>query len=272
MYIVVDMGGTNMRLARSEDLTHFDDPVIFPTSLAYDEGVAALIGTIEKVSHGDPVHAIAAGIPFVLSRDKRTIINSTNLPDWVGKDLVRDLESHFNTRVYLENDAAMVGLGEATFGAGRGRQIVVYITISTGVNGARILEGRIDVSTCGFEIGWQYITFKPELIKWSKFISGRSISQKYGKHPKELGKDNPLWEELARMAAIGVHNSILHWSPDCVVIGGSMVNEIGIPVDRIRYHVADIMKIFPTIPDIVHSELKDVGGLWGGLARLKQEG
>ena len=40
------------------------------------------------------------------------------------------------------------------------------------------------------------------------------------------------WEELAETFAIGLHNTILHWSPDRVVLGGSMFNEIGISVER----------------------------------------
>ena len=79
-----------------------------------------------------------------------------------------------------------------------------------------------------------------------------------------------MWEELARHTAIGVHNSILHWSPDRVVLGGSMFNEIGIPVERVKFHLQGIMRAFRAIPEIVHSQLGDVGGLWGGMARLKQ--
>jgi predicted NBD/HSP70 family sugar kinase len=104
-----------------------------------------------------------------------------------------------------------------------------------------------------------------------EMISGAAIEKRFGMHPRELGKDHEVWEELARVAAYGIHNTILHWSPDRVVIGGSMMNEIGIPVERIRHHLTDIMHKFPTLPDIVHSELGDLGGLWGGLALLKQE-
>jgi len=49
-----------------------------------------------------------------------------------------------------------------------------------------------------------------------------------------------------------------------------MFNEIGIKVDRVAAHVAEILKKFPVAPNIVHSSLGDVGGLWGGLALLRQ--
>ena len=68
---------------------------------------------------------------------------------------------------------------------------------------------------------------------------------------------------------MGVHNTILHWAPDVVVLGGSMFNDTGISVDRVRAHLADITKKIPTLPELKHGALGDIGGLWGGLALLK---
>ena len=57
---------------------------------------------------------------------------------------------------------------------------------------------------------------------------------------------------------------------DVVVIGGSMMNKIGIPVDRVRAHLKGILHIFPELPVITHSALADVGGLHGALHFIKQ--
>jgi predicted NBD/HSP70 family sugar kinase len=171
--------------------------------------------------------------------------------------------------VYFENDTALVGLGEAHYGSGQGSEIFVYVTVSTGVNGVRVVHGRIDASTQGFEIGGQYLNLG-NTTSWEEIISGTAIQKRFGVPPKELGKGNAIWEELAETMAFGLHNTILHWSPDRVAIGGSMLNEIGISVERVSLHLKRIMRKFPKVPDIVHSQLKDVGGLYGGLARLSQ--
>lgn len=270
MYIVIDIGATKTRVAGSEDLKSFTDPAILDTSPMYEDGLRAVVDAARKIAGGEKIEAVAAGVPVVLSRDKRTLLKATNIPLWDNHMFAEDLEMALGTRAILDNDAALVGLGEAAFGAGVGAEIVVYITISTGVNGVRIVNGVIDPSAQGFEIHYQYITLGDTLEKWGDLISGRAIEKKFGKHPRELGKDNPVWEELARIAAIGVNNSIVHWSPDRVVIGGSMTNEVGISVDRIRTYVEQNMKAYPKTPEIVHSKLGDLGGLWGGLARLRQ--
>ena len=147
--------------------------------------------------------------------------------------------------------------------------MVVYITVSTGVNGGRVANGRLDKGRQGFEIGGQYLNIDPT-INFEDMVSGSAVQKQYGKHPKELGKDNPLWDELAVLCAFGVHNTILHWQPDVVVLGGSMFNEIGISVPKVAENVKKIMKKSPHVPDIVHSALGDLGGLWGSLALLRQ--
>lgn len=97
------------------------------------------------------------------------------------------------------------------------------------------------------------------------------MAKRFGMSPKELGKEHEIWEELARNTAQGLHNTILHWSPEKVAIGGSMMNEIGIPIDSVRKYIQEMMRKFHVETEIVRSELGDLGGLYGGLALLKQK-
>ena len=269
MYILADIGGTKMRVARSDDLRSFGEPIIMETPQSYEEGLKDLIDTALVLAEGKTIEAMAVGFPGVLSHDKQSILSSEHLSQWAGRMFANDIERGALTSVSLENDTALVGLGEATEGAGRGDSIVAYITISTGVNGVRIVDGAIDRTTLGFEIGGQYLSIDDKLSTLEELVSGAAIEKKYGKHPRELGKDSSLWEELAPIVAIGIHNTILHWSPESVVLGGSMMNEIGISVDSVKAHLETIMKKLPKIPNIVHSKLHDAGGLYGGLARLR---
>lgn len=260
MYVVVDIGGTKTRVAASGDLTSLGEPIIIDTPQSYEEGMSCVAEAARTVS-GGAIERMAIGLP-----------GGRNLPDWRGKPLAADVETRLGAPVVLENDAALVGLGEAVFGAGKGADIVAYLTVSTGVNGARIVHGRIDASHQGFEIGGQYLSIGEEPQTLESLISGRAISERFDvASPKDLGKEHEVWEELARTLAFGVHNTILHWSPERVVIGGSMMNEIGISVPRVETHVRSIMQKFATVPLIVHSGLKDLGGLWGALALISQQ-
>ena len=78
--------------------------------------------------------------------------------------------------------------------------------------------------------------------------------------------DDAIWDKLAKFLAYGLNNTIVYWSPDIIVLGGSMMKEVGIPVPAVRKHLSEILKIFPTIPQIEKAELADFGGLYGSLA------
>jgi predicted NBD/HSP70 family sugar kinase len=160
-----------------------------------------------------------------------------------------------------------------------GHEIVAYITVSTGVGGVRIVREQIDVSRMGFEPGHQIIDADGTLCKSTVCglgldlegaVSGTAISGRYGKKPYEI-TDEAFWDEMARVLAFGLNNTIVHWSPDIVVIGGSMMNKIGIPIERVRAYLKGVLHIFPELPAIEHSALADIGGLHGALAYVKQK-
>lgn len=260
MYILIDIGGTKTRVAGSVDLASFTEPIILDTPQGYDEAIARISEAASQVSGGIVLRGAVAGYTR----------NYEKLPQWRGRNLQKDLSEALHTGVMTENDTALVGLGEAAYGAGKGAPICVYYTVSTGVNGVRIVDGHIDTAREGFEVGGQYLGTGETLSTLEELVSGGAVHNRYAMHPRDLGKDNPLWEEFARTLAIGIHNSILHWSPDTVVIGGSMMNEVGIPVPRVAAHVQTLMRKFPAVPAIVHSSLGDLGGLWGGMALLTQ--
>jgi predicted NBD/HSP70 family sugar kinase len=115
------------------------------------------------------------------------------------------------------------------------------------------------------------MTVEEPRLTLEDMVSGTAVQKAFNMKPKDLGADNPVWEELAQIFAYGLHNTIVHWSPNRVVLGGSMFNDIGISVPSVEKHVKEIMKKFPVVPEIMHSKLGDVGGLHGGLELLRQK-
>lgn len=271
IYALYDIGGTKTRVAISRDGVNFEEPQIFNTPKDYRDGIKQ-IASVSKELAGGPITAAGGDIAGVLSKDRTMLLESPHLLGWSGRAIPQLLSHELGCPVYLENDAAIVGLGEACNGAGRGAEIVAYITVSTGVGGARIVNGKVDVAMYGFEPGHQIIDAGGALHKGSGgygidlegYISGSAIEMRYGKKPYEM-TDPAFWDEMARLLAYGLNNTIVHWSPDVVVIGGSMMKQIGIPVNRVRDHLAGMLHIYPQLPRIVKAELGDIGGIYGAL-------
>lgn len=264
-----------MRVAGSTDGRTFGEPNVRETPEDYEDGVAAFTELVEETLDGAQPTAFAGGLAGPMSEYKEYLVRAPHLPGWIEKPFKQHLEQQFNVPALLENDSAMVALGEAHAGAGVGYRIVAYITVSTGVGGARIVSGEIDHASVGFEPGHQIIdmdkSILPEAsgVRLEQYVSGSSVAARTGQKAYEI-TDAAFWEELARMLAYGLNNTIVHWSPQVLVLGGSMiVGDPAIPVERVEHHLREILDIFPDIPNIKPAALGDYGGLHGALARLR---
>jgi glucokinase len=113
----------------------------------------------------------------VVDKQAKKLVKSPHLPKWVDKPLGSRLEKALGVKVLLENDAALAALGEAVFGAGRRAEIVGYLTISTGIGGARVVDGRIDKKSVGFEPGHMIIDVGNKVGYWEDFASGTAMEK-----------------------------------------------------------------------------------------------
>lgn len=267
-----------MRLAVSQNSKNFGEPKIVTTPKDFYSGMRLFEKVANELARGKKIKAIAGGIAGPLDRKKTKLVNSPNISGWINKPLKDTLRKIANTPVFLENDAAMVGLGEAVFGAGKGEKIVAYITVSTGVGGTRIVNGEIDQNTYGFEPGHQIIDPVGILCsvcgtpgRLEGYVSGMAFEHRYHKKPRKV-TDPEVWEQEAKWLAYGLNNTIVHWSPDIVVLGGSMITKKpGISIKRVHHHLKKILLIFPELPRLAKAELGDVGGFYGALVLLKQK-
>jgi glucokinase len=276
MYIVFDIGGTKMRLALSRDGVVFEEPRMLDTPQDFDAAVKLFGETARALLEGGGLEGAAGGVPGMLSPDRRELVHAPHLSAWDGKPLAESLEAELGREVYLENDAALVGLGEAHDGAGKGFSIVEYLTISTGVGGVRIENGHIDAASVGFEPGHQVIdidhTLFPEASgTLESYVSGTAVQKRTGKHPREV-TDEKFWDDIARYLAVGVLNTIVHWSPNVIVLGGSMmIRKPGIDIKAVERYLKEVGKEYSNLPPLRLAELRDFGGLYGALEYLKQK-
>lgn len=275
MYILCDIGGTKIRIAGSTDLQSFSDPVVIKTPSSLEDGVRALEELVQKIRGDERIEAASFGIPGELN-ERGILSMSPNMKSWVGAPIKAEFERICKAKVFIHNDAALVGLGEAVHGRGRGFPIVAYITVSTGVGGVRVVNGAIDEASIGFEPGHQLIDMDNSVCPdceapatLEHYVGGEALKKRFGVEPYEV-RDPNVWEELSKYLAHGLYNTILHWSPDVVVLGGSMiVGDPAISVLRVKAHLESMPKVFHRLPEILEASLKDFGGLYGGMAFLK---
>lgn len=268
MILVLDIGGTKTRLAVSSDGLNLKQTAVFDTLKKFDDEAKELSSRALQILEGERASSVVVGLAGTLNEHKEILLSSPNLKEWEGVPIKKKFEDLFDAPVFLENDTALAGLAEASLGAGRGGQIVVYVAVGTGVGGVRIVNGKIDCNRYGFEPGHQILDMEGRDLEY--YVSGKSVEARYGAPPEKID-DKKVWDGVERALAIGIHNSILHWSPDVVVLGGSMVLKTpGISVQNVGFRLAEILKVFKTAPKIVNSSLGDEAGLYGGLIFLNK--
>ncbi len=253
MYLLFDVGASKMRLAVSRDGETFETPKVVASPDDETAMLASFAQTAQELLGNETPVAIAGGVTRK------------------HENLKTRIAGLFACASYIENDTAMCGLGEALSGAGRGADIVAYVTISTGVGGVKIVNGRIDENSSGFEPGYQIISIDGENKTLEELISGRHLAQRLGKSPKEI-TDQAVWDGLAAYLAIGLNNLIVDWSPELVVLGGSMITGTpAISLAATEKRLREILTVFPNIPKLKLAELGDFGGLHGALHFLRQK-
>ncbi|MDO8472073.1 MAG: ROK family protein [bacterium] len=271
---VFDVGGTNTRAAVT-DGERLLKKATWPTPVDYETGVQRLTEQLElwraakgpgdQASPSRWVGAVAGTVHL----DGRSLVRAPHLSDWVGQPLWSDLNRRFKLRSgKLINDAAAAALGEANKGSGRGFNIVAYLTIGTGVGGARVEHGHLTASAAGFEPGHQLIGQAVsdkrdngrQLVTVEDLISGTALAKRASRPLTEV-KEVKFWRTVTLDTALAIHNLILTWSPDVVVLGGSVTKQLQWPL--LRQTVRQQLGSWPKQPVIKQSKLKDLAGLWG---------
>jgi fructokinase len=102
-------------------------------------------------------------------------------------------------------------------------------------------------------------------------VSGTALEQRFGVKAYDIPQSDVVWNELAEYLAQGLRNTILYWSPDAIILGGSMIiGDPRIEIDAIRKYTVAALDGFVPSPLITTAKLGDEAGLFGGLAILSR--
>ncbi len=160
--VAVDIGGTQIRAAayKSHSITPFAQKKT-PTRTSEPGVFDRLVKTIQAVWQPGEVSAIGIASPGPLDPHTGTILDTPNIKEWMNFPVGPRLCEAFGVPVYLDNDANMAGLAEWQYGAGRGHNDLVYLTISTGIGGGVISNGKLLQGFRGMAAELGHITVDP---------------------------------------------------------------------------------------------------------------
>ncbi len=160
LVIAIDLGGTQVRAALCDPSGKILERAKDDTRASEGpEAVFARIAATVRLVASDwsRVRGIGYGSPGPLDSTRGIILEARNLPGMTNFPMKARLEQEFRVPAFIGHDAKLAALAEQRYGAGRGVAHMIYMTISTGIGGGIIADGKIFQGSRGFagEVGHQ---------------------------------------------------------------------------------------------------------------------
>ncbi|OGC47137.1 hypothetical protein A2886_00625 [candidate division WWE3 bacterium RIFCSPHIGHO2_01_FULL_42_13] len=274
MYISIDLGGTNTRVASSKDLKEIYKIERFLTIPDIEGLRKSVHQAISKVIDGEEVEYVCIGVPGAIDRYERKVLRIPRIPGVKDMPFEEFFGVEKGANLIVENDAALAGLGEAIRGQGKNYRAVAYLTLSTGLGGTLILDKKILNTPRNLEPGRQVILEggrrfpNREVPKghFEAYASGSALREFYGVDP-ETCEDQKVWDEFGRHVASGIINLQALWSPQIVILGGGVSNQFEKFKDAM---FKEIEENIVEIPKVVKSDLGDINGVLGGFDLINE--
>ncbi len=299
--IAVDLGGTQLRAAlvdsaglileRADVLT---DATAGPEIII--EQIDRLVKSIAAKAGDKVIRGVGVSSPGPLDTQKGIALSLPTITGFTEYALGDALRAHIAYPVILENDGISAAIGEWRFGAGVGLSHIVYVTVSTGIGGGVIVDGRVMRGRRGMASHVGHMIVVPDGERCGCGTRGcfeaygagpafavRARKQAFGHATSVLGRNGEeisspsvfaaakagdelaqsLVAEEAKILGMGFASLLHLYSPDMLIMGGGLSHEFDLLAPGIITQIQkSAMPAFKTVP-VVKAKLGGNSGLVG---------
>lgn len=237
-YAGIDLGGTKILtflcdsnrkiLARVRTLTNADKGV--------EAVIEKMTGTVtdaclEADIDRNDLTGIGIGVPGPVNKNSGKVYDCPNLPGWKNIEVKKIFSEKMGVQIEVENDARVAGLAEARIGAAKDHDNAFYVTVSTGIGGAIIIDGEIFHGAIGAAGEFGQMKMLDGSIFESHF-SGPAIEKKFGVRtemiPDLIKRNDPGAQKALDHLVNGIGTYLANittlLNPNIIVIGGGVSN------------------------------------------------
>ena len=207
------------------------------------------------------------------------------IPEYKGCKWKEEIERRFSIPCEVENDVKCAGLGEYSFGSGKGTSSMLCLTIGTGIGGSFILNGEVyhGTSHSAMEIGYMQIPGRMFQRMASTSALVKRVASRKGE-PEELWNGKRIFEEVAKedkicleeldrlcdALSIGLSNLCYAFNPECIVLGGGIMEQKDILLPKIWGHLQEhLVPIVAENTRLLAASLGNRAGLLGAYVHFQ---
>lgn len=276
--LAVDIGGTKFTIGGFAGVE-----LVLRESYATnrDDAAASTYGQIEETvkrwgkASGFRPERCGIGFGGPVDFPSQTVTMSTHVAGWADYPLVSQVRQLCGAPVVMDNDANVGALGEAVYGAGRGQNPLFYMTLSTGVGGGVVIDGRIYHGSNSYagELGHMNVEPNgPECLCGShgcleRMCCGLWLERDFGRPVADLFDHPAFVEQYVVRLARGLKAVIMILNPALLIIGGGISKAGDRLFSPLRRELGRQMTDWSRAArEIVPAQLADDSVLFGALA------
>jgi fructokinase len=289
----IEAGGTKFVCAVGTGPDDVRDEARFPTT-SPDETIGRAIAYFRAAAEKfGPLAAVGIASFGPIDPDRRSPtfgrITSTPKPGWANTDFAGRVSRELSLPVGFDTDVNVAALGEARWGAGRGVDSVIYLTIGTGIGGGGLIGGKLMHGLIHPEMG--HIRIPHDLVAdpypghcpfhgdcFEGLACGPAMAARWQQPAETLPPDHPAWQLEAHYLALAVVNFICTLSPQRIVLGGGVMDHPRL-LAMVRDEVKQLLNGYvqsPAVLDemdryLVAPGLGNRSGVVGALALAEQQ-
>lgn len=297
----VDVGGTNIKLGLVNPKGEIIDRSYLVTkafSRDRKKLIHALLGNIHDLIRSNnlfkkEIQGIGLGLPGLINPYRGVINFLPNIPGWRNVPLKKIIEKKIGIKTFLENDVHLITLAEWKWGAGRGYQNLICMTLGTGVGAGLILNNELYRGE-GFvagELGHMPLNETGPKCNcgghgcFERYVGNTVL---FKKAEKIFRKKGMVTQDVFRLASRGNKKAVLFWrevgeqvgnglvgvvnllNPRLIIIGGGVSNNFKFFKDALRQTLQKrAMKVQASMVKIVRAQLGDDAGIMGAQVLVK---
>ncbi|MCM3601712.1 ROK family protein [Robertmurraya korlensis] len=275
----IEAGGTKFVCAVGDEFGNIFDRIQIPTTTP-NETIPQVISFFQN--HKIKAMGIGSFGPIDINANSPTYGNITSTPKqaWADYPFVKEIKKalSFSLPVGFNTDVNAAALGEVSFGAAKGLDSCLYITVGTGIGAGAIIHGNLLGGYSHPEMGHILLRRHPKDDFHGKcpihkdcfegLASGPAIEERWGDQGVNLFSKEEVWDLEGYYIAQALMQYILILSPKKIILGGGVMNQKQI-FSSIYLYLEKLLNDYVSLPNfseyIVSPGLGDRAGITGAL-------